>query len=264
MAYTAPKNFEKAQGLVGLSFPEIKVNPEPNFIQTLIKNKIIDNYSFGVSLNFQNNHTSVITFGEPNPDYFEGTLTTVKLMRGSTYRIKLDSIQIAKGPHMSVSTGLLDTGNSCISIPKRFDTFILNEFNNAGAGYNKCAYDNEPFNRMFSLLRCRVSDFDRLPIVTISIGGTRFELDKDAYMQRCVWEGSDSLCDLYIESSGFGEEVLIGDGFFNRYYTYFNLEKREVGIAKNKEKLTYKNMYRPHSDLDSEDKEFFARLKVKK
>lgn len=30
-------------------------------------------------------------------------------------------------------------------------------------------------------------------------------------------------------------ELFLGDGFFNRYYTFFDLEKKKVGIAKNKE-----------------------------
>lgn len=107
---------------------------------------------------------------------------------------------------------------------------------------------------MFSLLRCRVKDFNRLPVLKIYIEGDKFEIDKDAYVQRCVWEGTDSLCDFYIESSAYGSEMLIGDGFFSRYYTYFDIENKEVGFARNKEEISYKNMYKPHSALDNEDK----------
>lgn len=72
VAYEAPKTFEKPQGLVGLSFPTLARNPNPNFIQTLINHKIVDKYAFGVNLNFQNNHSSSITFGEPNKDLYQG------------------------------------------------------------------------------------------------------------------------------------------------------------------------------------------------
>lgn len=30
-------------------------------------------------------------------------------------------------------------------------------------------------------------------------------------------------------------ELFLGDGFFNRYYTYFDLDQKQIGIAKNKE-----------------------------
>ncbi len=41
-------------------------------------------------------------------------------------------------------------------------------------------------------------------------------------------------CDTYIETVKGMSELFLGDGFFNRYYTYFNLDIKQVGIAKNK------------------------------
>lgn len=40
-------------GIVGLSFQELAKNRYPNFINTLIDNKIIQRYVFGVKLNFR-------------------------------------------------------------------------------------------------------------------------------------------------------------------------------------------------------------------
>lgn len=40
VAYTAPKQFEDVEGLIGLSYPEI-ARHQPTFIQTLIKNNLI-------------------------------------------------------------------------------------------------------------------------------------------------------------------------------------------------------------------------------
>ncbi len=75
VAYTAPKNFENAAGLLGLSFPEIARNSDHTFLQTLIDNKIIDDYSFGVNLNFQEHNRSYISFGRADSDYLEGNLS---------------------------------------------------------------------------------------------------------------------------------------------------------------------------------------------
>lgn len=76
---------------------------------------------------------------------------------------------------------------------------------------------------MFYLLRCIVKDFEALPTVSIYIKSQRFEVDKNAYIQRCVQEPEGALCDLYVESMTGNHNALIGDGFFNRYYTYFDI-----------------------------------------
>ena len=57
-------------------------------------------------------------------------------------------------------------------------------------------------------------------------------------------------CVTYIESMEHGEnEIILGDGFFRRYYTFFNLGKREIGIAKNREDLTVEQIL-DHPSLD--------------
>ena len=89
-----------------------------------------------------------------------------------------------------------------------------------------------------------------LPTVNIYINSKKFEVDKHAYTQRCVQEVGVALCDFYIESMTGQSQVLIGDGFFNRYYTYFDIQGKEIGLAKNKENLSYKNMFKPANEFD--------------
>jgi hypothetical protein len=48
-------------------------------------------------------------------------------------------------------------------------------------------------------------------------------------------------------------ELFLGDGFFNRYYTYFNLEDKQVGIAKNKEAIAIEKIIQNKMDTDVED-----------
>ena len=79
-------------------------------------------------------------------------------------------------------------------------------------------------------------------------------------MQRCIAKEEVDLCDTYIESVKNQDQIFLGDGFFNRYYTYFDISNRQVGFAKNREDLSYKNMYIDESEMDSEDREFFDNL----
>lgn len=155
VAYTAPKNFEQSEGLVGLSFPELARNRDPTFIQTLIDNKIIGKYAFGVNLNFQQHHRSFISFGVPDRDLFEGQLKKYRINSGYSYTIKAKGVSFGDGPVLSTSTALLDTGNTCISIPRQYESSILQKFNN---GINSCGFDKEEFAPQFSLLRCKIRD----------------------------------------------------------------------------------------------------------
>jgi hypothetical protein len=121
VAYTAPRNFENAEGLLGLSFPQLARNKDPTFVQTLINNKIIGKYAFGVNLNFQQHQRSFITLGAPDLDLFEGELIQYSIMTGNSYSVRISGITINNGSLMKIEVALLDTGNTCISIPNQFD-----------------------------------------------------------------------------------------------------------------------------------------------
>ncbi len=44
---------------------------------------------------------------------------------------------------------------------------------------------------------------------------------------------------------------MLGDGFFNRFYTYFNIEKRKIGIANNVEDIKLEDILKKSSDYES-------------
>ena len=196
VAYTAPHNFYKAQGVLGLSYPGLAVSPYPTFIQNLINLGIINRYAFGLSLNFQNNYTSYITFGVPNYTLFQGVLNKVKLSGASTYMISLDTMSFGSGPDLAIFRAILDSGNTCITIPSVFEPIIESAFNVTGV--NACAFDQEPFSPSFKLLRCKISNFSILPSVNIVINSITYSVDMNAYFQRCVQSGNVSYCDTYI------------------------------------------------------------------
>lgn len=74
-------------------------------------------------------------------------------------------------------------------------------------------------------MRCIIKNFNSLPTLKIHIGNEIYAIDQDVYFQRCVKgnNGGGDLCDIYIESMRGGSSILLGDGFFNRYYTMFDL-----------------------------------------
>jgi len=69
---------------------------------------------------------------------------------------------------LSVFSTLLDTGNTCISVPNIFTEEVLDSFNK---GKNYCQFNPQVGNTKFKLLVCLVIDFDLLPTFRIRIGG---------------------------------------------------------------------------------------------
>lgn len=69
MAYTSNSQFDNVQGLVGLSFPELATH-RPTFIETLIANKIISTYAYGMNLNLIQEDRSFVTFGDKDPNLY--------------------------------------------------------------------------------------------------------------------------------------------------------------------------------------------------
>jgi hypothetical protein len=94
------------------------------------------------------------------------------------YKLAMDGLLIGDYA-LSIFVGLLDTGNTCISIPDIFKEEILNTFNQ---NPNNCTFIDEDGNAGFKLLVCLVSNFDLLPIIRLRIGTEEYQIPKEYYL----------------------------------------------------------------------------------
>lgn len=128
------------------------------------------------------------------------------------------------GGELPVTEALLDTGNTCISIPIEHSEEILHQFNTKG---NLCKFEHEPGNKKFDILRCMIGSFDELPVLTINIGKESYSIGKEYYLDRCKKiENNMHSCDTMIEVVRGRAYALLGDLFFLKYYVVFDLDKR--------------------------------------
>ena len=118
--------------------------------------KIINRYAYGMNLNLIEDKRSFVTFGENDPAFYEGNLTSHKILNQYFVEIDMNSLSIGESGTMMIGTALLDTGNTCISIPAHFKDQILVAFNK---GKNKCTFWLEESVPKFSLLICKVVEF---------------------------------------------------------------------------------------------------------
>lgn len=123
VAYKAnSSNFDYLGGILGLSFPETAVNQNPGFIQTLLNQKIIEHAMFGVKLNFKKPNSSFITFGQADHSLLAPNTQIIYypiIQDQNQFKLSLHGLLVGEYA-LSIYEALLDTGNTCISIPHIF------------------------------------------------------------------------------------------------------------------------------------------------
>src|SRR4051812_39656687 len=91
------------------------------------------------------------------------------------YLIFVKGLQIGNGSLMVIPKALLDTGNTCISIPVSYEKSILDQFNK---GENKCVFSFEESAPAYSLLKCKVASFDALSSLMIKTNKNDMVIEK--------------------------------------------------------------------------------------
>lgn len=70
----------------------------------------------------------MISFGQPDKDKYEGQIKMYKI-HGLSYVISIKGVSLGNGDLLKISSAILDTGNTCISIPNKYQANILSAFN---------------------------------------------------------------------------------------------------------------------------------------
>ena len=73
-----------------------------------------------MNLNIIEPNRAFLTFGDYDPNFFEGKLNFYPIL--STFSIEIDFnwVKFGDGDELIIDKALLDTGNSCISIPSKY------------------------------------------------------------------------------------------------------------------------------------------------
>ena len=93
VAFEADEKFDDEGGIVGLSYPSL-ARHRPTFIETLIEEKVISKYAYGMNLNLIQENRSFVTFGDDDPNFYSGELTEYKVNGGHSIVINIDSLEV--------------------------------------------------------------------------------------------------------------------------------------------------------------------------
>ena len=137
---------------------------------------------------------------------------------------------------------LIDSGNTCVSISAEYSDRMLEELNKGG---NECFFEKETGNDMFRLLICKIRNFDAMPVLRIVMpDGKELSWEKEYYIDKCLIlnqaEGGNPVyrCHTFIEDVKGSESLFLGAAFMLKYYASFDLDTKQIGLAKNNENPT--------------------------
>jgi len=213
--------FGRFDGILGLAYDTISVNKIPPPFYNMINQKLIDEPVFAFYLSDTNNgDDSEAVFGGVDKAHYTGDITYIPLRRKAYWEVDLDAITFGDATAELEDTGvILDTGTSLIVLPLTMAEFLNKEIG-AKRSYNG-QYTVECEKR------------DSLSDLTFTLTGHNFTIGPYDYILEI--QGS---CISAFMGQDFPEPVgplaILGDAFFRKWYSIYDLGKDAVGIAKSK------------------------------
>lgn len=216
----------KFDGVLGMAWQAIAVdNVVPVFNQGASEG-LIKPAQFGFWLSANPNSTTggELTLGGYDHAHYSGTINWVPLSSQTYWEVKLDGMKVG-GQDFDVGTAkaVLDTGTSLLALPSKAASEInkkLGCFSIPIVG--ECIWTKG------------CPDKSTLPEVDVTLNGITYKLTGEDYVVEVSSQGQSECI------SGFmginipapaGPLIILGDVFIRRYYTIFDFDNKQIGLA---------------------------------
>nr|XP_034979914.1 embryonic pepsinogen-like isoform X1 [Zootoca vivipara]XP_034979915.1 embryonic pepsinogen-like isoform X2 [Zootoca vivipara] len=206
--------YSEFDGILGLGYPNIAVDEVTPVFDNMVEQGLVQQNLFSVYLNREASGSMVI-FGGVDHSYFTGPINWIPVTQEGYWQIAVDSI-LVNGQTIACSGGcqaIVDTGTSLLAGPGYEISKLQNAIGATAAQYGQ--YD----------IDC--SNLPDMPDVVFVINGIQYPLTPSAYTNQVTQAGC---------TSGFqntsGDLWILGDVFIREYYSIFDRENNQVGLAK--------------------------------
>ncbi|KAL4469668.1 hypothetical protein ABPG72_013433 [Tetrahymena utriculariae] len=219
MAYQSSTLFQQVlfDGILGLAFTSISSLKCPTIIDKLYQEGQISENSFSIYLSSkQNTNESELILGGINPIYAETEFKYYPIYRDMQYVLKGNYLTF-NDTQINVNTVIIDSGTSTITGDENILGPISQSFPSTIDCYNITGY----------------------PSIFINFDGDDYELLPEDYIYSYSYKGVLN-CRLgikYFQLKNPGQ-IILGDSFMRKYYTYFDKTNNRIGFAKAAQKQT--------------------------
>jgi len=209
-------------GILGVGMPQGSLDKKFNFMANLAEMGALKRDRMSVWMaNENDSENSEIIFGEIAEDRLGSELLWLPVSKFDTgmWQAKMDDFTIDDTPiGLCAKTGCeaaFDTGTNAIAAPEHMVSTILSALD----------------------IRQDCSNYNALPKLGLTFQGQVLHLDKSDYVKR-VYTDDNLQCYhqfLPMELSGKKKDmILLGDPFMKKYYTVFDRESLNIGLALSK------------------------------
>ncbi|CAD8100665.1 unnamed protein product [Paramecium primaurelia] len=219
-----------ADGIIGLSkqYPD----SDANLIDLLYNHKIIDSKQFGLLLDDQIcSVNSLLTLGKPNQSNYVGQLQYINTTKSELWNVYANSVFIFNGTHQQMLESnkqliLFDSGTSKIMLSSKKFHSLHNIFND---DYNlNC---EQVKHNYFHELVCHFTT--QFPHLILNINSQlNLTLLPQDYISYCGYNYFlQYRCYLNFQNLDNDDEIILGVVFLQKYYTHYDLQTQQIGIA---------------------------------
>ena len=227
-------NFDnlEADGILGLAF-EDKTLGFKNFVTELKSQGKIDAASFSLYLNYNyldeiisTDPPATLIFGEYDLKYAQENFKYLKIEKSSGYwvssldEVKVDilrdgEIQETKGVMLTAKDVVFHTGSFMLKAPSLEYGNLMNYITEDYSCYSS-----------YGEIYCVCASLDDFPVLRFVIGNKEFDLEPEYYVQNSM-----GVCRIMLVDGGESEHFVLGLPFLRRYYSYFDYDRGEIGLA---------------------------------
>ena len=205
----------KFDGILGLGYDRISVNQAVPPFYNMINQKLISNPVFTMKLGAAPEGGD-ITFGSINPSHYKGDINWAPVVRKAYWEVSMGSVSIGGSKlEMKSTSAAIDSGTSLIIMPTS-EAQALNKLIGATQTLNQWSVD------------CAL--IPTLPDLTLEFNGVPYTLTAQDYILNAQGVCLSGFAGIDFPPS-MGSLWVVGDVFFRKYFTIFDLGNNQVGFA---------------------------------